>query len=278
MFANLITGAIKVRIICAILFLIGGCTYNEIPKTFFNCNSTTLAVTLVSKLNPTSCFAIDGSITVSASGGIPPYAFTINNGSYQSNGVFLYLGQGSYTLYAKDANNCERWIQVGITAPGSNLDAAVATTPDNQCLNDNGSIMLTATGGTPPYSYQFGTEKAGKQNSFSNLRSGSYPFLVRDTTGCLITVNVRVEHGDTGTSFATNIKPILDKNCAVPGCHNGDNGASRNWTVFTQVQNNASNIRTRTTNKSMPPAGSTVLTEDQIRLIACWVDDGANSN
>ena len=138
--------------------------------------------------------------------------------------------------------------------------------------------MLTATGGTPPYSYQFGTEKAGKQNSFSNLRSGSYPFLVRDTTGCLITVNVRVEHGDTGTSFATDIKPILDKNCAVPGCHNGDNGASRNWTVFTQVQNNASNIGTRTTNKSMPPAGSTVLTEDQIRLIACWVDDGAKSN
>jgi hypothetical protein len=215
---------------------------------------------------------------VSASGGIPPYAFTINNGSYQSNGVFLYLGQGSYTLYAKDANNCERWIQVGIAAPGSNLEAAVATTPDNQCLNDNGSIMLTATGGTPPYSYQFGTEKAGKQNSFSNLRSGSYPFLVRDTTGCLITVNVRVEHGDTGTSFATDIKPILDKDCAVPGCHNGDNGASRNWTVFTQVQSNAANIRTRTTNKSMPPAGSTVLTEDQIRLIACWVDDGAKSN
>src|SRR5260370_31528426 len=135
MFANPMTGVVKIRIICAILFLIGGCTYKEIPKTFFNCNSTTLGVTLVSKLNPTSCLAIDGSITVSASGGIPPYAFTINNGSYQSNGAFLYLGQGSYTLYAKDANNCERWIQVGIAAQGSNLDAAVATTPGNQFLH-----------------------------------------------------------------------------------------------------------------------------------------------
>src|SRR5260221_5170764 len=226
------TGAIKIRIICAILFLIGGCTYNEIPKTFFNCNSTTLAVMLVSKLNPTSCLAIDGAITVAASGGIPPYAFTINNETYRSNGAFLYLGQGSYTLYAKDANNCERWIQVGIAAPGSTLDAAVATTPDNQCLNDNGSIMLTATGGTPPYSYQFGTEKAGKQNSFSNLKSGSYPFLVRDTTGCLITVNVHVKPGDTGTTFATEIKPILHKNCAIPACYNGANGTPANWIMF----------------------------------------------
>src|SRR5260221_3202663 len=165
------TGEIKIRIICATLFLIGGCTYNEIPKTVFNCNSTKLMGTLVSKLNPSSCLAIDGSITVTASGCFPPYGFTINNETYRSNGAFLYLGQGSYTLYAKDANNCERWTQIDITSPGSNLKATVATTPANQCLSDNGSIMLTANGGTPPYSYQVGTEKAGKQNSFSNLKS-----------------------------------------------------------------------------------------------------------
>ena len=176
----------------------------------------------------------------------------------------------------------KKWIQVDITAPGSTLDATVTTTPDNECLTDNGTITLTGTGGTPPYTYQFGTGTAGSQNSFSNLKAGSYTFIVRDsdtTASCIKTVNVLVKHGDTGTSFVTNIKPILDKSCAIGGCHNGDNGASRNWDVFTNVQNNASNIKMRTTNKSMPPAGSTTaLTADQIKLIACWVEDGAKNN
>src|SRR5258706_162958 len=267
------TGATRIRIIFAVLFLLGGCTHNDIPKAFFDCKSSTLAVTLVSKLDPTSCLAIDGSIIVSATGGLVPYAFSINTGSYQSDGTFLNLGQGSYTLYAKDANHCEKWIQVDIAAPASTLDATVATTPDNQCLTDNGSITLTGTGGTPPYTYQFGTEPAGTQNTFSNLKSGPYTFIVRDSApppSCIKTVNVLVKHGDTGTSFATDIKPILDKSCAISGCHNGDNGASRNWDIFANVQNNASNIKVRTTNKSMPPAGSTTaLTQNQIKLIAC---------
>jgi hypothetical protein len=274
--------ATRIRIIFAVLFLLAGCTYKDIPKAFFDCKSTTLAVTLVSKLDPTSCLAIDGSITVSATGGFTPYAFSINNGDYQSDGAFVNLGQGSYTLYAKDANNCEKWIQVDIKAPASTLDVTVATTSDNQCLTDNGSITLTGTGGTPPYTYQFGSGQAGTQNTFSNLKPGPYTFTIRDSApppSCIKTVNVVVKRGDTGASFATDIKPILDKSCAISGCHNGDNGGSRNWEVFTNVQSNASNIEMRTANKSMPPAGSvTALTQTQIKVIACWVEDGAKNN
>jgi hypothetical protein len=263
------TVATRIRIIFVVLFLLAGCTYKDIPKAFFDCKSTTLAVTLVSKLDPTSCLAIDGSITVSATGGFTPYAFSINNGDYQSDGAFVNLGQGSYTLYAKDANNCEKWIQVDIKAPASTLDATVTTTPDNQCLTDNGSITLTGTGGTAPYTY-------------SNLKPGPYTFTIRDSApppSCIKTVNVVVKRGDTGASFATDIKPILDKSCAISGCHNGDNGGSRNWEVFTNVQSNASNIEMRTANKSMPPAGSvTALTQTQIKMIACWVEDGAKNN
>ncbi len=282
------TGATRIRIIFAVLFLLGGCTYKDIPKAFFDCSTTTLSVTLVSKLDPTSCLAIDGSIAVSATGGLTPYAYSINTGGYQSEGAFANLGQGSYTLYAKDANNCEKWIQVDLVAPGSTFDVTTAMTPDTQCLTDNGSVTLTATGGTSPYTYQFGTAPAGSQNSFSNLKAGSYTFTIRDSApspGCIKTVNVLVKHGDTGTSYATDIKPILTNSCATVGCHNGDNGAGRNWNVFSNVQNNASNIKMRTANKSMPPAGSTTpsgssaaLTQDQINLIGCWVDDGAKNN
>ena len=129
--------------------------------------------------------------------------------------------------------------------------------------------------------YQFGSEAAGTQNTFSNLKTGPYTFTVRDseTAGCIKTVNVLVKHGDSGTSFASDIKTILTTSCAISGCHNGDNGSTRNWDVFANVQKNASNIQMRTANKSMPPAGSTAaLTANQIKLIACWVEDGAKNN
>ncbi len=34
-------------------------------------------------------------------------------------------------------------------------------------------------------------------------------------------------------------------------------------------------VKERTANKSMPPAGKTALTAEQIAKIACWVEDGA---
>ena len=70
--------------------------------------------------------------------------------------------------------------------------------------------------------------------------------------------------------------PLLALKCAISGCHNGDNGASRNWTVKTNVLANASEIKSRTQSGDMPRTGS--LSEEQKALIACWVDDGGLDN
>ncbi len=263
------------------IFLLGvllsvGCTYNDIPPRFFDCSTTTLSVAVQSTLDPTACNAIDGSITVSASGGVSPYSFGINGASYQPAGSFLNLGPGTYTISVKDVNRCVRTMQVDISSPNSTLAVAASATPDNQCSTDNGSITLTPSGGKPPYTFQFGTGPVGTVNSFSSLQFGSYTIVVRDAESCPRIVNVLVPRGDTGTSFANDIKPILDTKCTFAGCHNGDNGASRNWTVFDNVKNNAANIKKRTADKTMPKDGT--LTEEQINLIGCWVDDGAKSN
>lgn len=80
-------------------------------------------------------------------------------------------------------------------------------------------------------------------------------------------------------SFQNEIKPILETNCIKSGCHNGDNGADLNWSVFANVQAKAQQIKIRTTNKTMPldlvPDG---LPDEQIKLIACWVNQGAKNN
>lgn len=79
-------------------------------------------------------------------------------------------------------------------------------------------------------------------------------------------------------SFADDVKPIIDANCQVSGCH-GSNGSIPSWDSYATISANAQNIKTRTGNQSMPPASSgNSLTTDQIQLIADWVDQGAENN
>jgi hypothetical protein len=48
----------------------------------------------------------DGTITISASYGTPPYTYSINNGlTYQSNGLFFGLCPNTYTIITKDSLN-----------------------------------------------------------------------------------------------------------------------------------------------------------------------------
>lgn len=85
-------------------------------------------------------------------------------------------------------------------------------------------------------------------------------------------------------SYANDVLPIINSSCAIVGnggCHNGGNGESRDWRVFARVQSHATQIKDRVmrtpgTAGHMPPNGS--LTSDQVRLISCWVDQGAQNN
>lgn len=82
-------------------------------------------------------------------------------------------------------------------------------------------------------------------------------------------------------SYINDVKPIISASCAIPGCHNGDNGADRNWTVFSNLQGKSSNVKDRITRPPgapghMPLVGS--ITVDQIQAIVCWVDQGAQDN
>ena len=112
-------------------------------------------------------------------------------------------------------------------------------------------------------------------NTFSGLGSGDYTVLVQDSDGCETSNTVTVL---TGASYANQIQDIIETNCAVSGCHDGDSGIP-DWTSLSNVQDNAANIKNRTAAGTMPPANSGItLTQDEVDAIGCWVDDGALSN
>jgi uncharacterized membrane protein len=138
-------------------------------------------------------------------------------------------------------------------------------------------LTVTPAGGVPPYEVKLGSGSFGATTSFSGLDAGNYAVVVKDSDNCTITLNVAVPRGDTGISYAADIQSIIASRCAVPGCHVAGTSVP-SFTSYAAVAARAQNIKLRTSNGSMPPAGSADLTAQQIQQIACWVDDGAKNN
>jgi len=53
-----------------------------------------------------------GKITITATGGTPPYWYALNNESYSTNTIYTGLTAGSYTVKVRDAQQCVRTVTV----------------------------------------------------------------------------------------------------------------------------------------------------------------------
>ncbi len=73
-----------------------------------------LTLTLIQKTNVSCLNGSNGSIKVNAGGGISPYKYSLNSGSYGTSGTFSSLKAGTYTVNTKDANSCTKSISVVI--------------------------------------------------------------------------------------------------------------------------------------------------------------------
>ena len=169
---------------------------------------------------------------------------------------------------------------ISCSNPGSTPDCeapvlTITATIGTLCGSSNGSITATASGGQGKLTFSKDGLSFQESGNFTNLLSGIYAITVRDESGCTASKAATVF---TGISFAAFIKPIIDNNCAVAGCHVAGTGLP-NWTILSEIQLRASGIKALTGSRVMPPPGSNrSLTDQQIERIACWVNDGAIDN
>ena len=181
-FGSLAAGEYGVRITDA-----GGCTYTV---SFDIDQPTPLVLSLASKTNVLCNGDATGSAIVIASGGMPGYTYVVTAGPNSptvSGNVITGMVAGNYTVRVTDGNSCTSTLSVVISQPASSLDitstAAVLTNPGCNGAA-TGSINITVTGGTSPYSYAWsnGTNAADP----SELVAGSYTVVVTDANGCTI--------------------------------------------------------------------------------------------
>ena len=207
-----------------------------------------------------------------------PYTYALDGDDFVTNATFINVIAGSHVAKTKDRNGCIVVMEVELINPSSTLTIQTIDITDSGCKTTLGSIAVHANGGSGSLAYsKDNIDFSNTTGVFSNLSTGTYKIFVRDTEGCIDSdQNVRIT---TGVSYISDIKPILETSCIKSGCHNGDNGASRNWSVFANVQAKAQGIKSLTASGAMPadiaPLG---LPQNQRDLIACWVDDGAQNN
>ena len=97
-----------------------------------------------------------GTITVTASGGTPGYTYAVDAGVYGSSNLITGLFAGIYTVHIKDAASCIKDTVVIITEP-ANLNIGFTSVKPLCNGQSNGSITISASGGTMPYLYAIGS-------------------------------------------------------------------------------------------------------------------------
>jgi len=244
------------------------CEYEVVPAEV-NCQESPVALELVS-VDGSGCALANGSIEVRASGGNGNYRFMISEGPLQSSARFENLSAGLYQVTAVDGNNCSASLEATVLN-SDGLNVTFTTTSAGGCNGSDGTLTVNAVDGMEPYRYRMGGGPFSQNQSFTGLSRGEYTLTVADASGCEITQKVRIL---SGISFAVSIAPIIKANCAINDCHNGSQFPDLR--TFKNVHDNAGQIKALTGDRTMPQDGS--LTQTQINMIACWVDDGAPDN
>ncbi len=137
----------------------------------------------------------NGSFTLFGSGGTFPWVYTVSGPSaYTSNSVTnKNLGAGNYKVKITDSKGCKDSNTIAITQPQVLTVSKKVIQPS--CYGLKGSLSLSVTGGTTPYSYEWldnsGALYAATQNVVS-ADVGSYSFTVLDANQCSSTDTVKV--------------------------------------------------------------------------------------
>ena len=144
----------------------------------------------------TSCFgSCDGQATATITGGSSPYTYLWASGSTPNAATTGGLCGGTHVLTVTDNVGCIATATVIISEPDSVF--ATATVVNETCLADcQGSITISATGGTNSYEYSFdGGTSFSTSNYLAGLCANNYSIVVKDANGCLYTFSVDVLAG-----------------------------------------------------------------------------------
>lgn len=198
---------------------------------------------LVSSTDVT-CFGFtDGNATIDAAEGNLPYTFEWNTTPAQSGATANNLAAGVYSPTVTDNEGCTSTIDITIDQPGLLL-LNIISSNNISCFGTNdGAFEVSATGGTPNYSYQWNNPNING-TSASQLEPGTYEVTISDNNNCTVSDNIIITEPDSLVSI------ISSENITCFGYDNGEinietSGGTGTYTYVWNTGNyNSSNVNT----------------------------------
>ncbi len=182
----------------------------------------------------------DGQALAIAGGGTAPYTYLWDNG--ESVNPAILLNAGTHIVTVTDVNGCTETSSVFIDQPTPVLPQGIVSTPISCFDGSDGSVTAGATGGTPPYTFEWNTTPVQTGSTITGLSAGTYTVLITDANGCsLAPVNVTVVEPDTPVSLSLSSTDALcngssDGSVSVSAT-GGTPSYTYNWSTGATVQN-----------------------------------------
>lgn len=169
-----------------------------------------------------SCAEIsNASITITATAGTAPFMWQLDGATPvagTSPYVFSGVAAGAHSVNVIDNNGCTKNFSVNVVA-GPGADGTVTTLPATCPGAANGSVTVTATLGTAPFTFQLdgGPFQTGSSPYvFNGVLAGQHTVTIRDNNGCTKTINLAVNAGPGPSGTAVT---------AATSCNGASNGS-----------------------------------------------------
>ena len=158
----------------------------------------------------------DGTASVLAFGGTPPYTILWDDPAGQSWWVAYHLHVGTYTVTITDANGCSIQGSATVEPSPEGIWLGTSTTSATCAGSCDGTAKTMPMTGLPPYTYQWsGTSQTS--DHVTGLCAGTYNVTVTDANGCSA-----VDHA------TVNEPPVVNANVssAPAGCSGANTGSA----------------------------------------------------
>ncbi len=174
-----------------------GCTSNAVSNV-----SSTSGFTTQDSITNLKCFGVcQGAVSVTVSGGTPPYAYAWSNGATSAS--ITGVCAATYTQTITDNANCTLVNTYQVTSPAV-LNASLSAADTAFCYGDPMQVTATATGGVSPYSYLWNNSSTTSSALFN---AGTATVTVTDANNCVKTQTVVLTQPDSVSLQIVSVSP-----------------------------------------------------------------------
>jgi hypothetical protein len=201
---------------------------------------------------PITCFGGTTTVTATATGGIAPYTYRVDGGTYQSSNVLVITG-GNHTVTVKDALGCEKTVNITIAQP-TQISVIATITTAILCNGGIAQVTVSATGGAAPYLYSVDGGAYQSSNVFA-LSGGSHVITVKDANGCQRTANIHIAQPAPIAITIVESTPVCEGGIATITVNVTGGTAPYSYTI-----NSAAYAQAKTSNVYYLPSGTYIFT------------------